>query len=459
MSGFSGLYIGLSALQSQQIVQETVAQNIANVNTEGYSRRVARLAPIASPPVAQGIQTGMGVEITDVRRSASLMLNQQIQEEKGVQAYWDATAKGMVRVEGLFQEPGDNGIAALMNEFWSSWQDLSLDPSSTGARTNVQQRAQLLADTLRRTHSGILDFTTGLDVDLRVQVDRVNVLATEIAGLNKQITKSLASGVTPNDLWDRRDMLLEELSTLSHAQTAENADGSTMVFLEGHMLVGSQGSIPLETQIDGNGNLQPMWSDDGTIAAVSSGEMGATRGLRDWALNEIMPKINDIATELIDAVNALHNSGFTLDNNPGGDFFSGTDAHDINLSALVASDLNAIVTAAGPDTPGDGSIALQMADLQDQERPALGDSIIGAYATMSALLGLNVQQSETMAGNQEALVGFLAGQRDSLAGVSLDEEGVTMIGAQRAYEAAARVITVVDEMLDQLINRTGMVGR
>jgi flagellar hook-associated protein 1 FlgK len=232
-----------------------------------------------------------------------------------------------------------------------------------------------------------------------------------------------------------------------------------MVFLEGHMLVGSQGSIPLETQIDGDGNLQPMWSDDGTIAAVSAGEMGATRKLREWALNEVLPDLNNIASELIDAVNSLHTSGFTLDNNPGGDFFSGSDAHDIDLSALVASDLNAIVTAAGPDSPGDGSIALQMADLQEEHRAALGDSIVGAYATMTALLGLNVQQSDTMAGNQEALVGFLTDQRDSLAGVSLDEEGITMIGAQRAYEAAARVITVVDEMLDQLINRTGMVGR
>ena len=99
-------------------------------------------------------------------------------------------------------------------------------------------------------------------------------------------------------------MLLEELSTLSYAQTAENADGSTMVFLEGHMLVGSQGSIPLEVQIDGDGNPQPAWSDDGTIAAVSAGEMGATRGLREWALNDILPELNDIAAELIDAVNS-----------------------------------------------------------------------------------------------------------------------------------------------------------
>ena len=158
MSGFSGLYIGLSALRAQQTVQETVAQNIANVNTEGYSRRVATLAPVGSLTSIQGIQTGMGVKVNDVRRSSSLMLNQQIQEEKGVGAYWDTTAEGMERLEGLFQEPGDNGLAALMNEFWSSWQDLSLDPSSTGARTNVQQRGQILVDTIKRTHTGILDF-------------------------------------------------------------------------------------------------------------------------------------------------------------------------------------------------------------------------------------------------------------------------------------------------------------
>ena len=460
MNSFSGLQIGLSALISQQLLQETIAHNVANVNTPGYSRQQARLVALPpTNPYSLVPQTGLGVAVAEVRRSVSVLLNRQTERESGTLTYWSTVRDGMSEVESLFLEPGSLGLQAIIDEFWAAWRDLSVDPTNAAARATVQQAGATLASNIQRAYQGVANSITQVDAELLYSVGRVNLLTGQIAALNAQIRLAVASGDPANDLRDQRDMLLQELSKLARVQSGENSDGTLLVILGGHIVVGASGAIPINVQPDANGFNELVWSDDGSKVVAREGEIGAKLALRDWAQKQVLADMDKMAAALIQSVNGLHESGYTPDNRTGISFFSGTGAGDIRLSDEVAADVNAIAVAAGPDSPGDASVALQIAALQRTKSAALDDTIGGYYAGFVARLGLHVQQADNMVKSQDALVQYLNASREDLAGVSLDEEAVQMLGAQRAYQAASRVITAVDEMLDRLINNTGLVGR
>ncbi|MCC7353526.1 MAG: flagellar hook-associated protein FlgK [Anaerolineae bacterium] len=462
MNSFSGLQIGLSALISQQLLQETIAHNVANVNTPGFSRQKARLVALPpSNPYSLMPQTGLGVAVADVRRSASVLLNRQIERESGTLTYWSTVRDGMSEVQSLFLEPGSLGLQAIIDEFWASWRDLSVDPTNPAARATVRQAGETLASNIQRAYQGVSNSMTQLDAELGYSVGRVNLLAGQIAALNKQIQQAVAAGDPANDLRDQRDMLLQQMSTLARVQSGENSDGTLLVIMGGHIIVGASGATPIDVRPGVDGFNELVWSDDGSNVVVREGEIGAKLGLRDWAQNQVLADLDRMAAALIQSVNGLHEDGYTPPpaNRTDISFFSGTGAGDIRVSDEVKADLDAIAVAASPNSPGDASVALQIAGLQRQESAALNDTVGGFYAGFVARLGLNVQQADNMVKSQDSLVQFLNASREDLAGVSLDEEAVQMLGAQRAYQAASRVITAVDEMLDRLINNTGLVGR
>jgi flagellar hook-associated protein 1 FlgK len=463
MSSFTGLEIALSGLRAQQIVQETIGQNVANVNTPGYSRREVRLVP--RPPadwLAITPQPGSGVLVAEIQRSTSLLLNQQIQSEVSSRSYWQTVYEGMAQVENLLLEPGAYGIGALANDFWASWHDLSIDPTNSAARARVRQTGDFLATTIRRLYDEVVHFTAYLNEQVKVHISRINTLAAEVAALNRQIGQAAGAalaGNAPNDLRDRRDMLLEELSRLAQVRSFEENGGRVIVTLGGHILVGEQDATKLLVEPDSQGQLQPVWSDDSTAVVVREGALCGTLALRDWIGQQALSGLQTFAEQLIEAVNTLHEGGFTTDGRTDIPFFAGSGAQDIRISDAVAADLAAIATAGQPDAPGDPSVALQIAALERTPVAALGDTLGGFYAAYVAQIGLDVQRADQMARSQDALVQYLELQRESLSGVSLDEEAVKMLGAQRAYQAAARMITAVDEMLNHIINQMGLVGR
>jgi flagellar hook-associated protein 1 len=460
MNSFSGLQIGLSALISQQLLQETIAHNVSNVNTPGYSRQKARLVSLPpSNPYSVVPQSGQGVNVADVRRSASVLLNRQIEREGGTLSYWSEVHSGMSEVESLFLEPGSLGLQEAIDDFWAAWHDLSIDPTNAAARATVRQSGESLANNIQRVYQGVAKSMTQLDAELTYSVGQTNVISSQIAALNRQIQQAVSSGDPANDLRDQRDVLLQQLSKLAHVQSGENTDGTLLVILGGHIIVGASGATAIDVQTDANGFNELVWSDDKSKVVAREGEIGAKLGLRDWAQKQVMADLDKVAAALITSVNAVHETGYTADNQHNIPFFAGTGAGDIRVSDQIKNDLNAIAVASGPDSPGDTSIALKIAGLQNAKDATLKDSIGGYYAGFIARLGLNVQQADNMVKSQDSLVQYLNASREDLAGVSLDEEAVQMLGAQRAYQAASRIITAVDEMLDRLINDTGLVGR
>jgi flagellar hook-associated protein 1 FlgK len=460
MGSFDGLYIGLSALRAQQTVLSVISNNTANVDTTGYSDETATLAALPSAADGGVAAVGAGVDVEAVRRSTSAILNQQIAQEASVDGQWDTMQSGSDQIQQLFNATTSSGILDDLDNFWSSWQTLSDDPTNTASRTSVVQAGDELTADFNQTATSLNDNVATLNDQLSTEVQSLNQYAGQISAINQQVMNAEASGNPANQLLDERDTLVQEISQIAQVQTAQNADGSLTVSLGGHLLVSGTGASQINVGQDVSGNPQPVWADDNTTVNVSSGQLAATQNLRDWVQGTVLPQLNQVASEVITQVNTLQESGYDANGDQGGAFFTGTDASTIATSSTVEANPETVATSSSADEPGDGSVALAIAELQEQtlNDPTNGfvdESIDGAYTTLVGNVGLMAQKSSTMATQQDQLMSYLNDQQQEVAGVSLDEQSTQMLATQEAYEAASRVITTVNDMLDVLINGTG----
>lgn len=450
-SSFQGLTIGLSALQAQQRAMEVAGQNIANVNTPGYSRQRVALAPASTQwaPSLEGfpqsLLVGSGVDLTAIQRISAGLLIRQLRSETATLRQWEAFRDSVTRVEGVLQDLGSHGLGDTLDAFWSAWRELAAAPQETAMRLTVIDRGRQLAQQFNLIYERLTELQSSLDEQIASVVEEVNDRAVQVADLNRQIRLALAMDQQPNELLDRRGQLVKELVEATGAGVVENADGTLNVELTGQTLV-----------------------DGVTANAMTAGpDGGKLQGLidvRDTVIPNQLTALDELAVALIEEVNAIHTGGFDLDGAAGLDLFTGTGASDLALNAAITDNPRLIAAAdtdgGGAGAPGDGDNALELAGLADQRLTSLGDNTIGGfYRQMSVDLGLIVQEADEQTEGQAAVVAFLENQRASIAGVSLDEEAVHLIESQRAYQAAARVVTSVDQMLDRLINGTGIVGR
>jgi flagellar hook-associated protein 1 FlgK len=292
------------------------------------------------------------------------------------------------------------------------------------------------------------------------KVEEVNALAEQIAALNVQIVNVKASGLQPNDLLDERDRLLDRLAELTGAVSSLQNDGQVIVSIGGHALVVGNTSFSLTTSPDAtNNNLAKITWSDGKDFTPPQGELAALLDIRDVHILNQLNGLNSLASTLITQVNSIHQSGYDLNNNTGNLFFDGTDALSIHIS-ISSDELNRIAASANPNTPGDGSIAGQLAALQYQ--PLLGPNnsltLNEFYANQIGELGISTQNALSNANAHRLVADNLDSQRESVSGVNLDEEAANLLKTQYAYNAAARLMTVLDEMVDRIINGMGRVG-
>lgn len=571
-STFFGINIGLRGLQAQQKGLEVSSHNIANANSPGYTRQRAVMqastpfpVPALNRPVGPG-QLGTGVEVAMIDRIRDAFLDGQIRSETASLGRWEELSKALEQAEIVFMEPGETGLATLLDQFWNSWQELSKYPESAPVRTTVVETANALAEALRHTHTQLTQIQDDIDTSMGILVDQVNTLADQIAKLNKQIVAVKLAGDQPNDLLDQRDRLLDELSGVVNIQVKEQEDGSVTVTLanapEGTipLLEGTQHNI-LAAAEDENGeaalvileNNQLLVQDrpigevgsgllpqtdykiayipgspeirlyekgsfvgasvgygPGMVPVGNSGEGktieinvasplpaegieftftlldgvslgGKLQGLflaRDTLVQGYINDLNKLANALAGKVNTIHQGGEITDEdkkgldlygNQGELFFvkdgtsdPPTSAGEIAVNPALISDVNMIAAASGtpydppvPPPPGDGTNALAIAQLR-QQSVDFGESsqtIDDFYRNLVARLGVSANEANRMVENQGVLVDQLTNRKESLSGVSLDEEMANLVQFQRAYEAAARVITTMDSLLDTLINR------
>jgi flagellar hook-associated protein 1 FlgK len=302
---------------------------------------------------------------------------------------------------------------------------------------------------------------SSINYDLQIKADQVNSLASRIAALNLQISKVEVTGDKANDLRDQRDLLLDELSALARISYQERPNGFLDVFLDGRALVNGDETNQLGVKADAAGNVELAWASDGQVVNPGGGEIKADLDLRDGTLAQQRAALDALALAIVTEVNARHQTGYGLGGTTGVDFFSGTGAADISISAAVQSDLDNIAVSGYPSAPGDNSVGLAIARLARDVVSVGGQTTsIGAYyRAMITSLGVRGQEAQNMVDSEESILVHLKKQKDSISGVSLDEEAANLIKFQHAYNAAARAMTVFDELLDRLINGTGLVGR
>ena len=475
MSTFGGLGIAYSGLQAARAALDVTGQNITNSGTAGYTRQnlttMAASAPASATlftvPSASG---GQGVTITGVGRIGDLFLDGAVRNAAAQSGYTGVQSSALTSLEQSFNEPGDNGISAQLHTFWASWQDLANRPGDPATGSVVLQNAGVLASTIATGYKAADSAWTNARSQVNGLAAELNSTADQVAALNRTIRSTVAAGGNANDLIDQRAQLTATIAQIAGGKVVGQADGTVDVTVGGNLLV--TGTDANHVQVTGATTMvgvaaspvQLEWTQrPGQSVGLDSGELAGTLALVAPAngtgtggpLAETAASYNQLATSLATQVNTIHNAAATTDGRTGLDFFAlaaGGPAA-LNLSVVPTSAADIAVAK-----PGAGALDGSAADALSQIGTAAGspDSIwLNVVTTIGAQAKAAIQQSTLADGALKTATSNQA----SVESVDLDEENMNMLSEQKSYQAAARVMTAVDDMLDTLINKTGLVGR
>jgi flagellar hook-associated protein 1 FlgK len=453
MSGLSMiLETARRALMSQQVGINVTSHNIANASTPGYSRQRVSLTTTPALRETYGF-LGTGVQAQSIGRLRDAYLDQQIRYSNGAMSSATAQQGVLTQVEASFNEPSDAGLSAVMSQFFNAWQDLSTHPEDSSARNSVIQQGTLLSQSFQRLHTELTQIGASLIDDVNVKIGSINQLTAEISDLNNRITSAAASGGEPSDLEDQRDLKIEELSKLANIQVSIDTNGTANVSIGGMTVASSTGSIPLTAEQVG-GQIQIFTAKDHIQVNVTSGEVGGELKMYNTTIPGYLSRLDELAGALIDHVNALHSAGYGLGTPPstGVNFFSGTSAADISVDAAVAADPS-LVAASQDGTPGDNSVALAIANAAN-DKVMTGNTLTLSqfYNGLASSVGSDINAVSGTADSQQLVLAQLENQRQSVSGVSLDEEMTNLIQYQRAYDAAARLVNTANQMFQTVID-------
>lgn len=458
--------VATRSLLTQQKAIDVTGQNIANVNTPGYSRQrvvMETSAPIAFTPG----QMGTGVKAAEIQRIYDRFVGGQINAETQSLGRWEAREGALQRAELVFNDADGAGLSQAMSDFWNAWQDLANNPSGYPERSALLSKGDTLARAFNTMAGNLVQIQQDYDANIRGTVEQINMLSGQIADLNDKISQVEVAGQNSNDYRDQRDQLLVQLAERIDIRTYEDNFGRVSVQLaDGRPLVDGSLQWDLGTVTNAAGHADVVWTNrDGTAAditgTIQGGQLKGWLEVRDGDVQGYLDRLNALAAGIMNEVNALHRSGFgtTLDpltGNPvtGTDFFAGADAAGMALNPIVAGDVGRIAAAASAaGVPGDGTQALAVASLFQQPLMQGGTaSFDDYYNTLVSTVGNDVRTAGASREYQEAMVHHLEDYRESVSGVNLDEEMINLIRFQHAYEAAAKLITTVDELLETVMN-------
>jgi flagellar hook-associated protein 1 len=469
---FGVLNMGTRALQTQQAGVEVAGQNLANVGNSAYARQ--RLAVQTSPTINSSLgPQGTGVEGTAIVQIRNSILDGQIQSEISVRGSLDAQqlalqyaqanlgtqidslssgAEGTTAAQGV---GGAHSLADSLTTLFNSFQSLSANPTSMAERQTLLMNADALASQFNQIDTRLHNLNASLDQSITSDVDSANSLLGDIAKLNGQIIKTEGqTGAVANDLRDLRQQKIESLAELVKIDLATNTNGAVDVSIDGvAMVTGNQVVETLQTYDAGGGMLLVRAAGSATPLTLTGGSIQGTLDARDGAMVDLRDSLNKLAAQLISEVNAVHAGGFALDGSTGANFFTGSNAADIAVNTALTNDPSLVQAAGVAGATGDNQVALALAQLGTKKLAALnGQTLNQGYSQAVAALGQALSTVNTQLSDQQVVENMLLQQRDSISGVSLDEEMTDLTKFQKAYAASAKLITVVDDMLDSILN-------
>ncbi len=459
MSGLFGTLTSASrSLDAQRFGLDVVGQNIANVNTAGYSRRTLDLAAI--PPTSP-LNAGGGVEVQGVRAIRDSLLDRRLWQELPAQSMQAAVANALSVVEVALGDAGAS-LDQKMTAFFDSFARLSEDPTSATARQEVLLQGQSLASGFRDMVSRLNLAQRDADTRIRGDVDQVNALVAQIASLNASIGGA-QSGADVQTLKDQQNEAVKTLTGLLDVSVMQREDGGVDVtFGLGRPLVIGASNFAITATPTGPSGLVVLTDANGVDvgAEIRSGSLGGSLQVRDTTIPGYISRLDDIAYTLAGQVNAIHEAGFDLTGVAGLPFFSplatsAGAASAIGVNAAVAADPNRVV-AAGVAAAGDNQAARQLADLRDA-RVMFGNTatLHDAWGRLVYQAGSDTRFARLEQRSRGEVVLQIEALRESVSGVSLDEEAANMIKFQRAYEANARFFATIDQTLTILFSIVG----
>lgn len=461
--------IGKQSMMNSQTALQTSGHNISNKNTEGFSRQ--RVEIQTNVPVGTGkLRVGMGSKTAAITRTNNPYLERQLGSERSMGGFYDGKTEAMARVEQVYNEQQNKGLNQFVSDFFGSIHEMANNPESLATRTQVRETADFLTKDFKRVHTQLTEITRDLDQQISSQLDEVNGMTKEIATLNEKIQSVELSGGHANDERDKRDLLLKQVGERINIRWAEGAD-STVTVTAGNsaLLVAGYDAKQLvakptgETNTKGEGNVDIFYLNKEGAEPINvtnqivGGKVGGTLEVRDKVVTELLSDVDKMAYSFAANVNEAHRSGFNAYNQTGEDFFQLPTSvrhasANLELSDAIKDDVGRIATGAAPSSPGDSRVANKIAGLQTAKAMDGEHTFDEFYNSVVGKVGIQARRAETASSTQRDIVKQMNNLRESISGVSLDEEATKLIEYQKSFDASARLIRTADEMFDTVLN-------
>ena len=462
--------VGKSGLMASKSALSTTGHNIANVNTEGFSRQ--RVEQTSGPTIPAGAgQGGTGVRISGITRANDEYLNRRIEKETKHFGAAEERDIYLSQAEQIFNEANTDGLNRLTTNFFNDFRKLSTQPEDTAVRSAIRESGKRLTRDIYRMNLELREIQSNIDARLDGYVGEFNSLTKLVRDFNNMIDRaSLGEGEAP-DLLDQRDVAMKRLGELAEISVSRDESNMVTITLAGkvavvsgsHMRLLETRRTPANAESGKRGNSVSVYAMDHTPFDITSylkqGRMGSLVEVRDTDLKTSYDQLNDVAFALANSVNALHSQGFGADDVTGRNFFSdirdrSSAAESLKLSDAVLNSADAIAAGRTKGAPGDNRIAIAISNLSSAKGFVDGSdkTIADLYNAMVGELGTKAGSATRTLHFQKDVLGQLEGFKESLVGVNLDEETTNLVRFQHAYAANAKVITVADEMMQTILN-------
>jgi len=426
------------------------ANNVANANNADYSRQRTIFSSVA-PDNRTRLAIGAGVQISDIQRIRNSILDKQIREYSENQSAAKKQSDALGSIENLFSEPTKQGLSNMINKFFNSWNNLSVDPTSIALRNSVINSAQQLTGKLQNIYEGINSQRGDLQKDAENLVGQINNYTKDLKEINKRIYESSVVGNNVNDLLDKRDKILKGLSQIVNTQVNIDQNGVANVSIGGIFAVDRLHQINFQVATDKSGKFSVLTQDGNARVTIRKGKLYADYNTVNNLIPDYKSQLDSFAFALKDNVNAEHRKGYSL-NSPttnGTDFFSSYSDGVLKVNSNILKDSKNIAVSSD-GTNGNNDIALSIAKLQDAKIMG-GNTVQEGYQNLVTKIAAEKQFQGQNSDTFGLVLNNLEQQQSSVAGVSIDEEMTNILKYQRSYDASAKLITVADQMLQTLL--------
>lgn len=454
MSGLNSIMdTSLSALFAAQAGLATTGHNIANANTEGYSRQETLFAARRPDMTAVGA-IGRGVDVTGIRRVQDEFLLNNLRSQTARGESYSAVDSALSEVESILGSVDNDHLGNALSNFFKAWNAMSQPPITDSMKENVVSSAISLVTDLHSVDDSLTALENNIENSIQLEIGNLNRLLTQVADLNKQIMAAEAGGSIANDLRDQRDLLITQVSAIAEVSVHEREDGTKDVILAGRTMVTRDTVTTFESSYEQTADgyrMSIVTGGNKRQVALSTGKLEGLLSSRDVQVRQVREQLDGLAKKLIDEVNALHTQGRTSMSS-GLEFFTGDSLHTIDVSQAL-QDNSALVATGRTGASGDNDIALAIANLGNVSSGATGNQTVNdVYRALLTDLASSRSTYEFMVQNQQNVVASLETKMASISGVSLDEEGAAMVRYQNSYQAAAKVVTTVQTLYDTLMS-------